>query len=700
MVYVLWNRLCFICLVFSRFIRPEKRVPLGVASSDRNREAGGVILALLMTLVMTIPEGAVAADEQGVMEKDMGEIVVTATRYEEQLSDIPAYVTVITEEDIRHSTAQNIPDLLRNEVGIKVNDINGSRRYYTVDIRGFGETAGCNTLVLVDGRRVNQDDLSGTDWTQIPLDRAARIEIIRGGSGSVLYGDNASGGVINIITKEGDRSHGKVEGDVGSYGTYESSADLSGREDGLSYAFSGSTLKSDGYRDNSDTRAKDAGVNLAYDFNDKMRIHLNSGFHKDNSSLPGALTQSDFASGLSRTDTTTPHDFADVEDYYLHGGPEIYFGDGSLFKVDASFRDRDSNAFASFTGGEYTGKTEIKTVALTPQVLLKNKWENLGNSLTLGFDYQDIDEDIANSSLFFGTSSTGKFAFEKKHYGYYLHDELAPTDHLSFSGGYRYDKADFEFQPSTPKKTSTDENSVTAGMNYTYGKKSYAYLSSSRSFRYPLFDEFFSFFTNTIDQNLKPQSTKNYELGLRHYLSDKAYVHINVYRLDTDDEIFFNPGTFANENLDGKTRRDGLEATFHAEPTKWLTVNGGYTYLVAAIEDGQFMGKKIPDVPKHKATLGTTLSLGGGFSIALNGIYVGKRPFISDFANAFDNQDDYVVLNAKLKYVWKFITAFFDINNLTNNDYSEYGALRTFPVEKAFYPSPKINVLLGISAEF
>ena len=169
----------------------------------------------------------------------MEEVTVTATRYEEQPSEVPAHITVITREDISKSTAQNIPELLRTETGIQVNDIAGNRRNYTVDLRGFGETASSNTLVLVDGRRINQADLSGVDWTEIPLERVERIEIIRGGRGSVLYGDNATGGVINIITKKGDtfKAGGELAG--GSYGTFNSSAYVNSSLKGLSLSLTG-----------------------------------------------------------------------------------------------------------------------------------------------------------------------------------------------------------------------------------------------------------------------------------------------------------------------------------------------------------------------------------------------------------------------------------------------------------------------------
>ncbi len=159
-----------------------------------------ISIFLSLTFFVVFPSFSLAQDKEVTLEK----VVVTATRDVEEIRKIPASVTVVTKEEIEQSNAQNVVDLLRNEVGIEVRDNYGNGKSASVDIRGFGETGLLNTLVLVDGRRVNQIDLSGVDWTQIPLDQVERIEIIRG-SGSVLYGDNAAGGVINIITKRPEK---------------------------------------------------------------------------------------------------------------------------------------------------------------------------------------------------------------------------------------------------------------------------------------------------------------------------------------------------------------------------------------------------------------------------------------------------------------------------------------------------------------
>jgi iron complex outermembrane receptor protein len=157
--------------------------------------------------------------------------------------------------------------------------------------------------------------------------------------------------------------------------------------------------------------------------------------------------------------------------------------------------------------------------------------------------------------------------------------------------------------------------------------------------------------------------------------------------------------TFTNENLDGKTRRYGTEVSLNAEVNKWLTVRGGYSYLNAKIKGGEFKGDNVPDVSKHKATVEAVSSLGRGFTFMVNGVYIGGRPFVSDFANAFDNQSSYLVFNSKISYQWKSLRIFLDINNLTDKEYSEYGVIGGFPPEKSFYPSPERNFLVGLSMD-
>jgi len=627
----------------------------------------------------------------------LGEVVVTATRYEEKISAVPSYVTVITEEDIQNSSAQNMPELLRTHTGIYVNDITGNSRNYTVDLHGFGETASSNTLVLVDGRRINQADLSGVDWTEIPIERVKRVEIIRGGGGSVLYGDNATGGVINIITKEGNMLKAGGELAFGSYDSLKGDAFVTGSYDNINFYLMGKYLTSDGYRDNSNTEAKDAGLNLNCQVSDFLRLHFSTGYHKDDTGLPGALKESDFAAGAARTDTLNPDDFMNVEDYHFKGCPEFIFFGYNVFKLDLSYRKRAFLSFSSGDFGNFLGDSEIETVIISPQIIFKKSTGNARNTLTLGMDYVNADNDIFNESLFFGESSTGIFDLEKKNYGYYIHDEIDLADRLHLSGGFRHDRAEFTFNPSTPDKTDMREDAYTAGINYVFYRQSYVYCNFSRSFRYPLLDELYSFFSNTINIDLEPQSSNDYEIGIRHYFTNDIYAHLNLFRIDTDKEIFFNPITYTNENMDGKTQRNGIEFSLSAKPIDWLTLKGGYTYLNTEIKKGTFKGKEIPNVPGHKADFYIIASLGKGFTVTLSGVYVGERPFISDFSHEFGDQESYIVLNSKIQYQWKSLKAFLDVNNLTDTEYSEYGVIGGYPIERAFYPSPGINFLVGLS---
>ena len=151
-------------------------------------------------------------------------VVVTATRFPERRLDAPVGMMVITARDIARDTARTLPEVLAHLGGLYVRDNSGSPDRQ-LDLRGFGITGDQNTLVLLDGVRLNENDLSSTKLSAIPLQSIARIEILRG-SGSVLYGGGAAGGTINIITKgpRADTKEASLFAGAGSNGTLDARA--------------------------------------------------------------------------------------------------------------------------------------------------------------------------------------------------------------------------------------------------------------------------------------------------------------------------------------------------------------------------------------------------------------------------------------------------------------------------------------------
>jgi outer membrane receptor protein involved in Fe transport len=130
-----------------------------------------------------------------------------------------------------------------------------------------------------------------------------------------------------------------------------------------------------------------------------------------------------------------------------------------------------------------------------------------------------------------------------------------------------------------------------------------------------------------------------------------------------------------------------------------------YTWTRAKIEEGSFEGKTIPDVPEHSGVADLSYDFGFGLRIGLNGQYMGKRYFVADFNNSLEEQDDYFLLNGKVKYVWRMLTFYLDLNNMLDETYSAYGVKEIDPSstpdeQKAFYPSPGFNWLAGVKIEY
>lgn len=654
----------------------------------------GLLLLLFQTAGAEVP----AEVRTPIILPGSEEVTVTASRVEEEVAFVPAGVTILTDQDIQNSTARDIPELLRSASGITVTDLTGGRRNYRVDIRGFGETSGANTLVLVNGRRVNQPDLSGVDWTQIPLSQVKRIEIVRGGRGGVLFGDNASAGVINIITDSSESNQGRISLLGGSYNSLEMGAEYSSSSDRLDYSVSGDIHDSDGYRDNSHTRGQNAGGSFKFSPSDRFSLSLSSGFHRDETGMPGALTETDLEGGTLRTGTLYPDDKIRVSDYYVQARPRFLFLENSLLEVDVSYRKRNNVFYSSSYWGYYQGDTELKTLAFSPKLVIREPISGMDNRLSAGLDLTLSDEEILNTTSY---SPQGRFSLEKNNLGVYIHDELFLAESLALSGGYRFDRVEYGFGSASSESPEFRESLVTAGISWQFRGSNNIFFEHGTSLRYPLLDEMFDFYSTSINSNLTPQTSGSYQAGLKYFISKVFYANSSLYYIRTEDELFFNPqggpwGFGANENFAGFNSRRGLEIEAGMQWNQ-LTLTGSYTLADSEVEDGEYSGSAVPGVPGQSFSVKGIYFISDNFDVTVEGIYGGERYFESDWANAFQKQEDYFLLNSRIQYGTGRMLLHLDLKNILSQEYSQYGVLGGFPLQRAYYPSPEINAVAGIT---
>lgn len=673
------------------------------------------ILVLLITSIFFPLSVCAQQDQQtDASPATMPEVVVTGTRIEQQVRKIPANVSVITPADIQNTNANTAADLLRGEEGIVVRDPLGNGNTAAVDLRGFGETATQNALVLVDGRRANEVDLSAVDWAQIPIEQIERIEIVRG-SGTVLYGDNATAGVINIITKSPSQKFSANGGvTFGSYNRAKVDAYASGGYKRTAASLYGSLEETDGYRENNDYHSGDFGGKLIFDATDRLALNLSGSYHKDRFGLPGTLTQAEVDE--DRRQSLDPEDSAKTRDSYITGGIDWDFGGFGQVLADLSYRERISESKFPDESFPFENDVDTDTFGFTPRYIWDGEIFSLGNRLVAGVDLYGSKQDSQSYSGIFAplpSSPTGLSNVDRNSYGFYFNDELYVLKNLLFTFGARYEKVKYDFDvkdlsdfPLAPleESTSDSENAFTAGLTFLYGQESSVFARVNRSFRFPLIDELvvFDFDTGQIVVNpeLKPQTGMHYEFGVRHYFTPKIRANFTLFRADIDDEIFFNRPTFTNENYP-ETLHQGVEVGARADLVDHVILQGNYTYQKATFEKGPYDGEDIPAVPNNRASLGLRIyDIPKGLEFAADYVYVGSSYAISDFENEFEKLDSYFTIDLRLTYQWKMIRTFAGVNNLTNEKYSEFAVIGGFPTQTNFYPAPERNYVVGVSAAF
>jgi iron complex outermembrane recepter protein len=671
--------------------------------------------ASFVVLGILLPFGLFAEEAQkdslsGVV---MREVVVTGTRFEERIERIPANITIIDEEDIRNSNANSVPDLLRSQEGIVVRDLLGTGKTAQVDLRGFGESAPHNVLVLVDGRRVNEIDLSGVDWTQIPIENIERIEILRG-TGSVLYGDNAVGGVINIITRIPSQELAFSAGaTMGSYGLHGERFSISGGQGKFTGFLYGNYQSTNGYRENNDYRAKDVGGRILFDATDFLILNFSGSYHTDDYGLPGPLPE--VALSTDRRSSLDPLDKAETEDGYLSLGFDLTLGGYGNLVTDISLRDRDSKSDFPDLLFPFVVDSNIRTKGLSTRYIWKGNLFDHNNTLVAGADLYRSDQDLKTFSGFFtsAASLSGTADIGRDSLGLYISNEFSILENLILSAGARHEKVEYDLHqrdlgafPLAPlDQTVTErEKAYSAGLTYLYSGKSSVFARANRSFRFPLSDELVLFDFDAgrirVNSDLKPQTGVHYETGIRHFFSPNLQGTLTLFRADLKNELFFNPDTFTNENYP-ETRHEGLEIGGRAELFEILTLYGNYTYKKAVFEGGPFDGNDIPAVPRNNFSMGLRVhDVVPGLALTIQYNYVGSSHLISDQANQFDKLESYYTMDARISYAWRQVNAFVGVNNLTDREYSQYGVIGGFVPSPFFYPAAERNWVAGLQFTF
>lgn len=600
-----------------------------------------------------------------------------------------ASTSVITAQDIQRSPGLTIQDLLSNEVGIQTNSTSGAKNGAgtTVDMRGFGATAVSNTLVLLNGRRLTDIDLSGIDFSTIPRDSIERIEITRGNSGAVLYGDGAVGGVINIITKTGaDRPpSARVEAGFGSFNQKEINGSVAASKGPFAVSATGNAVNSDGYRVNDYVRQRNAVGDLRYTGSDG-KAWVNISGDDQHLGLPGArlVTTTSSLVDSDPRGATTPTAFSKKTGGSLTVGVSRMFGGLELI-LDGNLRRKDQTVFSSLFGFDTSDVRTLTTGSVTPRAILDGQLFGLPTRVTAGVDYYNSSLE-AKRSVALTDPPYDKYNLNQQSLAGYWQQTvaLAPSTDISFGARLQRMKLSARdiYDPTapgafgaqaTPLDTSETNHALHFGAEHRFSSAFGVFGRLARSFRTPNVDERIGVNAFPVDFKLKTQTSFDAEAGVRGRVGPLEY-QSSVYEMLLNNEILFIPfpPIGANVNLD-PTRRFGVENAATVHLSEDLRVKGGLTYTRATFREGTYAGNDVPLVSRWTGNVGVSWNVYrklAVFDAVLR--YVGDRRMDNDQANFQPTIPAHTTVDLRLggEYQQLFWSA--SVQNLFDVKYFDY----------------------------
>ncbi len=642
--------------------------------------------------------------------------------------------SVITAEDIARSPAQSLPEILAQLPGVQLQTPYGiaNGAYTSVDVRGFGAFATANTLVLINGRRLNDLDLMGVDLSTIPRDSIERIEVTRGNSGAVLYGDNAVGGVINIITKTGSSGAPvamRAEGGVGSFNQQTGEVSASVNQGPWSSSVHGNMIKSDGYRDNNALSQYSGIGDVRYTTPDFSAFLTMTGDNQHIGFPGGRLV--DPAIGLNelvnaRRGTDSPLDYGAQQGFSATTGFTKTLWNGAELIVDGGVRNKQQQS--GFFGPlplnplyfSYTDAT-LTTWSLTPRLNLKNLMFGLPSAIITGIDIYDAIYHSERPELQ-GLPPIHVYDLSQPSFAAYWQQTVGILSTTDVSYGARIQETTvhardtlnplapgyFGDTQALPLDSSKFNHALHVGIEHRINDTFTVFGRAASAFRTPNVDErvdsgpMFDPFGNPIPGSfqLKTQTSNDVEGGVKIKAGAFA-MQSSVYNINLTNEIHYDPVDFYNYNLD-PTRRYGSEtsATYRASDT--VLLRGGFSYTRAVFREGQYAGNDIPLVSRYTASAGVSWTIMQKYLVADATLrYWSSRRMDNDQPNVQPPIPANATVDLKLsgahdRYFWSF-----SVNNLFNAQYYDYAIASAF-TQGVFsaYPLPGRTYMAKAGAAF
>ena len=530
--------------------------------------------------------------------------------------------------------------------------------------------------------------MSNVNWSAIPIKEAERIEIIYG-KGSVLYGDNASAGVINIITKKPEESRIEISGKYGSFTTRDFSVALNKKYTTNSFLrLSFNNFYTDGFRKNNKSTYNNFSIESGGRITKKMNFTTRIDFHNDALGLPGFITETDYINN-NLNETYSPNNKADTPfDFSLQN---LFSLKTTLGKTDFNIDYRNRKSNTDFTSWFLFDTRDTNTYQFTMRHSIDTLLLNYPDYFQLGADLFNSKYIVNGYSEIQRITKTGETEIKRNTIAFYLLNKVDLFYNTNLTSGFRTETLNDSFGDimlNTSENKSNSVNSYEISYGWLYKKKLNLSLDFANSYRFPKTDEYYSF--GVLNKDLKLQSNNQTSFNIKYLLSQNYSSSLTLYNMDIKNEIVCNPVTWTNENLESTNHR-GIEFETSVKPINFLNCDLSYSYTIAKINEAMFKDNEIPLVPQNKAELILTFLPLSNLSLNLTTNYTAERRFGSDFSNSLQKLEPYTLTDFSIVFKKELLKLKLSVNNLSNTKYSSAG------YSGVYYPGPERNFFVSVS---